>query len=62
MNPTNLGKGHQMWHAFKVVGRELNITSLPDFRQRFVDLRPQFLLEITVLGQLPKPKGQLKDL
>ena len=55
--PANLGKGHQIWHVLKIVGREISITSRLDFRQSLVDLCAEFPLAVAVLGQLPKPKG-----
>ena len=50
MIQTNLRYGHQIRHTLKVVGREISITSRPDFLQGFLDLFPKFLLAILVLG------------
>jgi len=61
MIPTNLYKGHQTRHPLKIIDREIGVTSRLDLCQSLVDLRAEFLLEITVIGQLPKPKGQLED-
>ena len=57
MITANLRKGHQIWHALKIVGRKISITSRLDFCQSFVDLCTEFLLAVAVLGQLPKPKS-----
>ena len=53
MNPTNLYKGHQIRHPLKVIGRKIGVTSRLDLYQSLVNLRAEFPLEITVLGQLP---------
>ena len=60
--PTNLRDGYQIRHILKVAALELGITPGRDFRQSLVDLRTEFLLAISVLGQLPKCEGQLGEL
>ena len=60
--PTNLGNGRQIWHALKVVAREIGIAPLPDLRHSLFDFYTKFFLNIAVLGQLPKPKRQLRSL
>ena len=59
MIPTNLGKGHQVRHPFKITGCEISVTSRSDLGQSVFDLCTEFLLDIVVLGQLPKSAGQL---
>ena len=61
MVPTNLRDSHQVRHTLKVVGREICVTSLLDFRQGRVYLCTKFLLAVAVLGQLPERKGQLEN-
>ena len=61
MIPTNLGKGHQVRHPLKITGYEITITSRSDLGQSVVDLCTKFLLDIAMLGQLQKPKGQLEN-
>lgn len=63
MSPaTNLCDGYQIWHALKVIGGEISITSCVDLRQSLVDLCTEFLLAIPVLRQFPKREGQLGDI
>ena len=54
---TNLCNTRQVWHALKIVAREIGVASLPDLRHSLFDFRPEFLLAVAVLGQLPKSKG-----
>ena len=61
MIPRNLRHGRQIWHSIKVVGREISITSRLGFRQSLVNLRTEFPLAISVLGQLPESKGKLEN-
>ena len=50
----------QVGHAIEVVGSKFTVTSCFDFRPCFGDLSSQFVLNVTVLGQLPESKCQLK--
>ena len=47
---TDLRYGHQIRHILKVVGREIGITPRPNSRQTLIDLFPESLLTILVLG------------
>ena len=61
MIPTNLGNGRQIRHLLEIIGREIGIASRSDLGQSVVNLCTEFLLEIAVLGQLPKPEDQLEN-
>ena len=56
----NLPDGDQVRHAVEVIGNKLAIASRFDSLPSFVNLSSQFVLSVTVLGQLPESKGQLK--
>ena len=62
MIPTNLGKGRQVRHPLKITGCKISVASRSDLGQSVVDLCTKFLLDIAMLGQLPKPEGQLENL
>ena len=61
MIAANLRNAHQIRHALEVICREISVTLRPEFRQILVDFCPEFLLTISVPGQLPKSKGQLDN-
>jgi len=58
--PTNLRDGHQVRHVLEIIGSEIRITSCFDFLQGFAVFRAELHSAIPVLGQLPRPEGQLK--
>lgn len=50
----------QVRHPVEVIGNKLAIASRFDSLPSFVNLGPQFVLNIAILSQLPENKGQLK--
>ena len=56
---TNLPNRNQIGHAVEVVGNKLAIASHFDSFPSFVNFGSQFILDVTILGQLPENKSQL---
>jgi len=57
---TNLPNRNQIWHAVEVVGNKLTIASRFDSFPSFVNFGSQFVLDVTILSQLPENKSQLE--
>ena len=56
----NLHNRDQVGHVVKVVGSKFAVTSCFNLPPSLTDLSSQFVLNVTVLGQLPESKCQLK--
>ena len=55
----NLHNREQAGHAVEVIGNKLAVTSRFNYLPSFVDFSPQFILNITIVCQLPESKSQL---
>ena len=56
-----LDQRNQPGDSFEVAGSEVLVTSCPDPPQRFVDVRAQPLLELSVLREFPDSERQLMN-
>jgi hypothetical protein len=56
----NLPNRDQVGHAVKIVGSKFAVTSCFNLPPSLADLSSQFVLNVTVLGQLPESKGRLE--